>query len=193
MSEISKSIDECIKLGIAKFLKAQGFKKSGRNWHKEIDNNWHIVNVQASSGNFASEGKFAINLGVYNAEIESYCGNCLSGKPKEYDSTIRIRLGATDSSSDYWWEIDARSDLQDIAIDVVQKLESEGMPWLEDHLDISNVSESLKMQPSVQSFSAALLSGDEKEAKRRIITAIEDRPRSEARFKRWASKTGIEL
>ncbi|TQV74105.1 DUF4304 domain-containing protein [Aliikangiella marina] len=193
MSEISKLIDECIKLGIAKFLKSHGFNKSGRNWHKEVDNNWQIVNVQASSGNFASEGRFAINLGVYISEIESYCGNTLNGKPKEYDSTIGIRLGSTDSASDFWWEIDAKSDLQSISNDVVQKLESQGISWLNHHLDISNVSNSLNVQPSVQSFSAALLSGNEEEAKRRVIAAIEDRPRAEAHFKRWSTKAGLEL
>jgi hypothetical protein len=39
MSEIYKKIDEVIKLGLASFMKSEGFKKSARNWHKQVGDN----------------------------------------------------------------------------------------------------------------------------------------------------------
>jgi hypothetical protein len=193
MSQISILIDECIKLGIAGLLKSHGFKKSGRSWHKKIDENWQIVNVQASSGNLGSEGKFAINIGVFQSEIEAFCGKSLTRKPKEYDSTIRRRLGVTETKSDHWWSIDSNTDSQNIADDVVLKLENQGFSWLDNHLAVKIVSASLAQQPSIQSFSAALLSGDKGEAIRRVKAAIEDRPRAKASFTKWVIQAGLEI
>lgn len=94
MSEIARSIDEVIRLGLADWMKAHSFKKNGRNWHKNQGGNWLIVNVQASQWNMGNEGKFTINPGVYATAIAALAGKKpLEGKPKEYESTVRERLG----------------------------------------------------------------------------------------------------
>ncbi|MBX5145591.1 DUF4304 domain-containing protein [Rhizobium lentis] len=50
-------------------LRAHGFKKSGRNWHKADGENWLIVNVQGSRSNFGDRGQFTVNLGVNMASV----------------------------------------------------------------------------------------------------------------------------
>ncbi|MBX5068619.1 DUF4304 domain-containing protein [Rhizobium lentis] len=96
-------IDDVIKLGFADLLRAHGFKKSGRNWHKADGENWLIVNVQASRSNFGDRGQFTVNLGVYMASVAALSGEGVAaGKPKEYESTIRERLGSLAYGQDHW-------------------------------------------------------------------------------------------
>lgn len=141
MSDIAGKIDEVIKLGLAALLKGQGFKKTGRTWHKADGDNWLIVNVQASTNNFGSAGQFTINLGVYCAAAAALADDLpFAGKPKEYHATIRKRLGTLAHGRDYWWAIDTSSNLAAIATDVVEKMQSLGLPWLDAHREISQLS-----------------------------------------------------
>ncbi|RUM16864.1 DUF4304 domain-containing protein [Rhizobium phaseoli] len=129
MGEAARGIDEVIKLGLADLLKAHGFKRSGRNWHRADGENWLIVNVQASSSNFGENGKFVINLGVYVAAVAALAGEApIDGKPKEYDSTIRERLGSLAYGEDHWWAIESGSNLDLISADLVEKMLSVGLP-----------------------------------------------------------------
>lgn len=192
MSDIGHSIDEVIKLGFADLLKAHGFKKSGRNWHRADGENWLIVNVQASSGNFGVSGKFTINLGIYMAAVASLAGErAISGKPKEMNSTIRERLGVLAYGRDHWWAIEPGLPLNSVSDDISQKMASFGLPWLESHCDVSRVAAFLRDSPSLLSASAVLLTGDKEEAARRIRDATEHRPAAKERFTAWAIKNDI--
>jgi hypothetical protein len=194
MSEIAQSVDEIIKLGLADLLKTNGYKKSGRNWHKPVQDNWLIVNVQASSGNTGSEGKFAINLGVYHAEIAALAGqSTIDGKPKEYDSTVRERLGMLAYGRDHWWAINSVSNLKEIAAEVVEKMSSFGIPWLNSHTEASQISAALENTPSLHAVCAALASGNKSVAEQRLIAAIQSRPAAKAHFHSWATKNGFAL
>lgn len=192
MSEIYKKIDEVIKLGLASFMKSEGFKKSARNWHKQEGDNWLVVNVQSSSGNIGAEGAFTINLGVYNAEISSLAGKApLTGKPKEYEATVRERVGVLAHGVDHWWKIEKESELSHIAQEVVDEMKNYGVPWLNTHQSVSAIAESLEQQPSLESLSAAFLSGGEAAAILRLKKAIESRPRAKDRYVSWAKKVGL--
>jgi len=194
MSEIAGKIDEVIKLGLADFLKAQGFKKSGRNWHKSDGDNWLMVNVQASSGNSGGAGKFAINLGIYFAAVAAMAGQIPpDGKPKEGSATISNRLGVLVHGKDHWWDIGANSDLNAIAADVVQGMQRVGLPWLDTHRQLAHLSAALKGQPSLSSVSAAWISGDKEDAIGRLKAAISSRPAAAARYTAWATRNGVAL
>lgn len=194
MEKIADLIDEIIKLGIADFLKIHGFKKTGRTWHLIKDDNWLIVNLQASTTNMGGEGKFTINVGVYVPAIVALDGQLpANGKPKEYDSTIRKRLGSLFSGQDYWWEVDSTSDLFLISSDVVEKLNCYGLPWLQTHSNIAAISEALKDNPSLVSICAALLADGKEEASKRIQRAITERPSAKTRLHSWALENNISL
>jgi len=194
MGQVARSIDEVIKLGFADLLKAHGFKKTGRNWHRADGENWLIVNAQASSSNSGENGKFVVNLGVYAAAVAALAGEApIDGKPKEYDSTIRERLGSLAYGEDHWWAIESGSNLDLISADLVEKMLSVGFPWLETHRDISHLAAALRNRPSLLSVSAAWLVGDKDEAIRRLREAIERRPAARERFSAWASKNGVAL
>lgn len=194
MGDVARSIDEVIKLGLADLLKTHGFKKSGRNWHRADGENWLIVNVQASRSNFGEIGKFTVNLGVYAAAVAALAGQgAINGKPKEYDSTIRERLGNLAYGRDHWWEIESGSNLDLISADLVEKMLSVGIPWFDSHRDIAHLAAALRNSPSLLSISAAWLDGDRDEAVRRLREAIERRPAAKEHFSAWAINNGVAL
>ncbi len=194
MSEITPSIDEVIRLGLADWMKTHGFKKTGRNWHKRQNDNWLIVNVQASQGNMSDEGKFAINLGVYSPAIAMLAGQKpLTGKPKEYESTIRIRLGVLANGHDHWWGITSNSDLNAVSADIVEKMRLFGLPWLDAHTENWQISMALKDTPSLLSVCSAWVTGSHDEAVRRLKVAVTARPAARRHFSAWAVKNGVEL
>ncbi|UWM74990.1 DUF4304 domain-containing protein [Rhizobium sp. WSM4643] len=194
MGGVAKSIDEVIKRGFAQLLKGEEFKKSGRNWHRPHGEDWLIVNLQASNSNFGENGKFTVNLGVFVAAVASMAGqNAIEGKPSEPSATLRARLGELVHGRDHWWDVTAATDLDLVAADLVDKMQSIGIPWLEFHLDRSHLATALKDSPSLLSFSAALLSGDRDEATRRLREAIRLRPAGRTHFLAWASNNGISL
>lgn len=196
MSEIRKRIDQIIKLGLADFLKSHGFKKSGRRWSKQTANGWLLVGVQASSVNRGTEGKFAVNLGIYNSAVEQLAERLhyREGEiPRAEGATLECRLNDLGFGHDHWWEIKSDTDPQLVSNDVVKKMSSVGIPWLLESNDVGLISDILKDSHSVVSFSAALLLGDEKEVVRRINRAIKERPRGAEHFLAWAKNAGVKI
>lgn len=192
MGDIAHRIDEVIRIGLSGLLRAHGFKRSGRRWHKVVGEDWQIVNVQVGSANTGDAGSFAVSLGVFVAPVAAMAGQKRPvGRPREYDATVRTRLGVLTYGSDHWWAIGPDSDLGAISTDLVEKMRSFGLPWLEAHLDIANVSAALGDSPSLLSASAAWLAGGRDEATQRLRSAIASRPAAEAHFRAWAMKNGI--
>src|SRR5690606_33030026 len=128
MSIVAKRIDEIVKLRLAPLLKASGFTKSGREFHRQRDGNWHVVNVQASMGNVGDTGKFTINLGVFHPAISLLAGKPLqTSKPKEYECTVRERIGGLmPGETDYWWEVSPQIPAHHVAEDVASAVEQLG-------------------------------------------------------------------
>jgi hypothetical protein len=69
MSEIGKAIDRVVGLRLGPMLKAAGFSKSARTFHRHATGVTHVVNVQGSQGNIGDSGEFTINLGVFVREF----------------------------------------------------------------------------------------------------------------------------
>ena len=194
MSQIARSIDEVIRLGLAGWLKAKGFSKSGRDWHKRHGENWQIVNVQASQGNMGSDGRFTINLGVYSTAIAASAGQKpLERKPKEYESTVRERLGMLADGTDRWWSVSADSDLGAISADTVRKMELFGLPWLSNHTENRQIAASLRDKPSFLSACSAWVTGSREEAATRLRAAIAARPDFERQLVAWAAENGLDF
>jgi Domain of unknown function (DUF4304) len=64
-SEIGRKIDLIASGELGARLKAHGYRKKGRTFHRRTDESVCIVNVQARQSNVGFTGTFTINLGVY--------------------------------------------------------------------------------------------------------------------------------
>jgi hypothetical protein len=113
MSERGKLIDDVTRPGLAIAPKKLGYRKSGRTFYQVHDARTEIVNVQASKsnmGDMGDTGTFTINLGVYFPAVATITNALpITGVfPKEYDSTVRKRLGMlVDGDRDFWWTVDS--------------------------------------------------------------------------------------
>jgi uncharacterized protein DUF4304 len=193
MSIVAKQIDEIVRLGLGPLMKANGFAKSGRDFHRRKDDNWQVVNVQASQGNFGETGKFTINFGVYLPAISLLAGGPLQRvKPKEYECTVRQRAGLLTGKIDQWWEVSPLIPVVRTAEEVATAVEQFGLPWLEVHSHVPAVAEALRRQPSVMAAAAALAAGDAGEAKRRLHFMAVDRPMAAATARAWATEHGLD-
>lgn len=193
MSAIAKNIDLVIKSSLTAAMKSSGFRKAGHNFSRRTDGFWMVLNVQSSKWDRGDNGKITINLGVHSDAVAALVGKPSTDlMPKEYECALRTRIGPPlPAKTDYWWEIDSASDLEAIAQDLTSAVVDFGLPWLIGHADLKNFSDALKGQPSLWAAAAAVAMNDREEARRRIIDAIEQRPRAVEGFSVWAKNAGL--
>ena len=132
MSEIGNAIDAVIRGGLAPLMKREGFKKSGRNFLKVDSESVAVLNVQASTSNLGATGKFTINLGRYFPSVARAVGEPeFEGPPKEYDCTVRLRIGhLLPKNLDHWWTVGPETNIEQLALDIARVVEDVGLPWL---------------------------------------------------------------
>ena len=195
MSDIAKRIDEVTRLGLAAPLKAAGFRKSARTFHRDDGDSIAVINVQASQGNLGGAGKFTLNLGRYIPAIEQVLGHApLTAAPKEYDCTVRKRIGnLMPAQRDHWWELDANTSLDLLAAEVAAALTNHGLPWLERIRTLQGLREDPGALPFLTGASLALLLGDRAAATALAQEMLCERPRAEAMVREWGRRNGVEL
>lgn len=186
----ARHIDAVVAQGLAPLLKSQGFAKAGRSFHRRRGERWQVVNVQASSGNSAAQARFTLNLGLYIPQIEVLAGQPpLQGKPKEYECTLRERIGALmPQARDHWWTLVPDGEPAALATELAEAFAAYGLPWLEGHTDLAEVAASLAEAPTILAAAAALAAGDREAAARRIEHMKAERPRATAVAEAWAAK-----
>lgn len=139
-SEVSKHIDEVVRIGLAPFLKEQGFTRKSRTLYKTVGEAIQIVNVQANKWNKGSHGSFTVNLGVYFRTIGELTDGRVTDLPKPGQFTASTRLGQLLPNPrdkwwklrpKRWWEFSDRFTPDNAATQVVDALRRHGLPWLE--------------------------------------------------------------
>ena len=190
MSEIAKLIDDAIRSDLAKRLKADGYRKSGRTFYSADDSRTAVVNVQGSKSNLGDEGTFTINLGVYFPDVAKITNALpITGRfPKEYDCTIRQRLGVlmTDGN-DFWWSVNSDTDLDALAKNVGDAWSQHGKPWMDHVSDLDAAhAELLNQQLFFIAAGVSLLRGRRDEALELVRQAESRQPRAARRIQEWA-------
>lgn len=193
MSEIAKRIDTIIKEGLAPLLKKNGFKKKARNFYRESEDRIEILNVQASQWNEGNEGKFTINIGVYYPEISEITGAPpVKGMPKEYDCTVRERIGHLSSDNqDRWWNVDGTVNDLEISENVANLVEQLCLPWLSKMSDLEKVKNSIINKLAFVAAGIALFQGNREEASALIEKALIQKPQAKSKINAWSKKHGL--
>jgi len=123
-------------------LRLHGFKGSGTTWRlANPAGDVAIVNVQSSRYSSREEVTCVINLAVVPEPwwaiktVENSTGR--SSMPKDYDGLFHDRLHPQHEpgTGEAWWHITAAATARAVAADMVQQLESEGVPVLTRMLD----------------------------------------------------------
>ncbi len=193
---IAKQIDEVIRGCLARLLKTEGFRKSGRTFHRPAGPAVEVVNVQASQFNLGDVGKFTLNLGLYFRGIDDLLGDPPLEHPKEYECQLRARIGALMGSGDHWWTLGATTSPSDVAPAVEQAYREHGRPWLDMHRDPVTASDWLvgRIGPSQEALALAIL-GEDHERGGVIVRAVLADPHTPIaraeRVRRWADTYGL--
>ena len=193
MSEISKKIDDIIKAGITPLLKGQGFKKKARNFYRSFDDRIDVINVQASQYNEGAKGRFTINLGVYFPAIAEITEAIpVKGMPKEYNCTVRERIGGVlDDRQDIWWSVDETTNLEKVAIELATKVEGFCLPWLEEMSTVDNVKNQVSKDIPFIAAGISLMQGNKVDAKHYLEVCIKKKPTAKSRSIAWGKKHGL--
>ena len=194
MSDIAKKIDEIIKQGLVPLLKKEGFKKKSRNFYREHNNRVEIINIQASQFNEGNNGKFTINVGVYYPDIAKITeAPSVKGIPKEYNCTIRERIGSlTPENKDQWWEINGSKNDFDISMIITQQVEELCLPWLQ---NMSNL-EAVKTAAASKNLAfiaagIALFQSNREDALTYLEQAFKQQPLAKSKMSAWGKKHGL--
>jgi len=193
MSEISKKIDEVIGTRVAPLLKNAGFKKKARNFHREHEDRVELINIQASQFNDGAEGKLTVNIGVYFPAITEITeAPPVKGMPKEYNCTIRKRIGSLSTEKqDTWWSVGPDTDLNEVAVDLAQKVESVCFPWLEEMASLEKAKLEVAKKIPFIAAGISLHLGQESEAKAYLEQCIKQKPTAKPRTIAWGKKHGL--
>lgn len=175
MSKTSEQINYIIKAGLHPVLKREGFLKSSRTFRRSHTDSIQIVNIQGSWTNQADEGQFTINLAVYFPEAAKIHGAFqITESPLVSDCMVNQRIGhIMPVHKDYWWSFDSKSDLDNIAQEVVLACVGYGLPWLDEHSTVEGaIKFSLSRNTPYWAAIFSLLLNNRENAKQYLSEAI---------------------
>ncbi len=110
-------LESAIRKGLAPVLRADGFKGSGRRFHKEVGPWLQVLTVQGSKWS----GSFAVNLGIHHTREPDAIGNPVCpGKMTEASCEFQRRL--SEDKTDQWWDYEANEEAMLAAVCSVSDL-----------------------------------------------------------------------
>jgi hypothetical protein len=132
-SPSSKAIDSVIQNHVKPFLKAEGFRKSARSFHRAKGEVIQVVNFQASMWNTPEGARFTINLNiVLPAFHEKWTGKPVPKNPSSAAAVCAYRIGLLmPEGKDHWWEVTPDSDTVSISREVADAIKEIGLPFLD--------------------------------------------------------------
>jgi Domain of unknown function (DUF4304) len=114
--------------GIFAFLKPEGFKKSGNDFCKTVNDLMYFIQIQYSMGSTKNESSFTVNLGVGSAllwklddRVKPSCINC------HWQTRIGFYQGIPD---DKWWTVGNETQATSAANEVVRLLQNKALSHL---------------------------------------------------------------
>lgn len=195
VSEIGKVIDLVISQAVTPIMRSDGYRKTGRTFHLAEPDHIRVVNVQASQWNFGVTGRFTVNLGVYFRPVEALLASRpLPGLPKEYQCTLRARIGSLMPDDVDWWEITTSTDIDDLAQTVAAACTTFALPWLVTFSDPTAAQARLNEMGWHQHAAAfALWAGHHDQAKEFVLRSRLDRADLHERALAWGRRHGLDV
>jgi hypothetical protein len=116
---------------IDKVLKPIGFIKKDTTFYLIKDDNWGMIDFQASKESSASEKLFTINIGVSSTVLRDYSEDELKKKPSIWDAHWSMRIGSLlPDKNDYWWKINLTTNIKSLFIEIKSILVEKAIPQL---------------------------------------------------------------
>ena len=146
-SDSSKKIDEVIFEGAKKYLKDNGYKKSGRCFYKQGEEFVFVIDFQSSQFNDPSSAKFTINVDVVFPYFHEKWTN--TPLPKNLCKAAKLvsrRIGhLMPAGCDYWWEVHPDLNAQKLGSEIQNVLSTYALPFFQ---EIDNINKALELVES---------------------------------------------
>lgn len=97
-------VSSIVSAPLGALLKPHGFKKKGLVFRRTVDRLPQVISCQIRQGKTAREATFVLNLGTLVPDVEKLLGGRSYAEPKEYECTVRTRVGAAGRGT-RWWTI----------------------------------------------------------------------------------------
>ena len=192
MNHSSDLIDELVREHVKPDLKELGFKCKASTFFRQNGELTEVIAPQKSKWNEAQEAKFTVNLGVYWPSVQETLDRaCKSFPPKEYECTLRQRLGPLfDQNRDFWWTVTPQSDVAKIGMEVAEKIKVFALPWL---YSASSLDEVVKIAHTNEAAVFHVMKGERAEASALIEEAINKTKLAKPFLRSLAAKLGLEI
>jgi len=192
MNHPSDLIDEMVKTHLKPALHEFGFKSRSSTFFRQNGELVEIVSPQKSKWNNSTGAKFTINLGVYWPKVQEILGRASqSFPPKEYECTLRQRLGPLFADQrDYWWTVLPDSNIRTIGEDVTEKLRSFAMPWLR---RATSLDDAVAIARATEAIVLHVLKGERGLATSLLNEAFTKSKHAKAFFRSLAGKLELEI
>lgn len=133
ISEIK--FDKIIKDGFHEILKPLGFKKKANNFYLKLNTIGQIINVQKSTFGNKDSISFTINTGIFVPEywlaFYNYSDKGLPDYPTEPECFIRKRIGNLRNQHDTWYDINERTDEQQLIDEMKKNMTNFILPYFD--------------------------------------------------------------
>jgi hypothetical protein len=128
----ARAIDLVIAEAAKPILKAAGYKRSARHFHREADGLVRVVHFQASAWNDATSARFTINLHVTCSGFhEAFTGEPFPKNPGSAAAFAEERIGRVmPENRDVWWTVEPNADTKAVSAEVEKALREYGLPFL---------------------------------------------------------------
>jgi hypothetical protein len=125
------AFDALVRDHIAPPLSVLGFKRTRATFHRPVEENWEVINLQRSQFSSAASVSFTANLAVGLDILREGVHDWAEGKrPPESRCHFRSRIGWLLSRQDVWWDIKPDTDLLAMSEAVLEAVTRYGLPWL---------------------------------------------------------------
>jgi len=194
---IGDRIEHVVRTGLGPALKNAGYRKTARTFRQTSGLSIKVTNLQASWTNLGSEGRFTLNLGVYFPEAARLHGLFpVTDKPLESHCVVHQRIGfLMPGGRDFWWEVTALTDLDDLAAQVVDAWERYGRSWLDEHTDVLKARDfMIRLGMPFWAAVFSLVAGNQSDAAAFLDQALKEtgsRPDFQITLRTWGRKNGL--
>src|SRR5579862_3760698 len=129
-----ETFDAMVREHMWPFLRVRGFKRSKYNFHRQVESNWQVINLQKSTSSDANHVRFTVNLGVgIDALRRGVHDWAPSARPREPQCHLRQRIGFLLRQEDTWWNIDPSTDVATFADSLNTAIDRYALPFFDAH------------------------------------------------------------
>ena len=114
------------------YLATLSFKKRRQSFRRHVGANTNIIEFQRSTTNMGGRLRFTVNVAVLSAAVAAKNGDDVE-RLGASDGHLRQRVGSLMGAGDKWWTIEAGTNADRLADEVVAALRENVLPYLDRH------------------------------------------------------------